>query len=606
MSGPAPLFLLVLSLTACFPALSSDTDPDAVPDQETEGQADSGDTAGTGTGTPLPVPGFTVTDPARGTMTGRRRGTVRGQLDAPAETEPYTVTVGGVEAPLTDSGTFELDIEHEDGISILETIVDGEDGARGVDRRAVLSGTFSDPYAPEADGFVFQVPEAALHEMAGRAGDYFDPTTLERFIDNPVLSRSEVYCAGWCWTMWGIEMSAWDPDFSDIEAVVRPGQGFVDVQFVMHDFTMDWTGTGTVSSVSYSGGGYVQSDAMVVDMRVGLGWDGDRLDAEVLAVDVDAQGFDFAFDSFIYDAMAFFGMDPGFMVAGMMESTFESMLASQLPAVTAELIADMGFEETIPAGGLDYTLRGTINGLSTTPDGIQVHYETEFLSPVHAHSGVLGALVRPHPVPTPTRTGEQVIGAISLNLFNQMLFGIWDGGTLDMAMPVEALGLSSEAFSGLFPGVTAVEVRTTPMLPPTVRPSMSGSELATLTVGDLLFSFHDPAVDPDAPFLVIALSLRADVGLKVNGTGDGVNLVLTGVETYPSVVAPNTGLTNEALAALDASLLPVAEEVLPSMFGSMVTLPLDVIDGFHFRDVTFGSHDGDGGFVKMEATLEVD
>jgi hypothetical protein len=184
-------------------------------------------------------------------MTGRRRGTVRGQLDAPAETEPYTVTVGGVEAPLTDSGTFELDIEYVDGISILETIVDGADGARGVDRRAVLSGSFSDPYAAEADGFVFQVPEAALHEMADRAGDYFDPTTLERFIDNQVLSRSEVYCAGWCWTMWGIEtLAALDASLLPVAEEVLPsmfgsmvtlpldvidGFHFRDVTFGSHD-----------------------------------------------------------------------------------------------------------------------------------------------------------------------------------------------------------------------------------------------------------------------------------------------------------------------------------------------------------------------------------
>jgi hypothetical protein len=49
VSGPAPLFLPALSLTACFPAPTSDRDPDAVADQGAEGQADSGDTAGTGT-----------------------------------------------------------------------------------------------------------------------------------------------------------------------------------------------------------------------------------------------------------------------------------------------------------------------------------------------------------------------------------------------------------------------------------------------------------------------------------------------------------------------------------------------------------------------------
>ncbi len=58
------------------------------------------------------------------------------------------------------------------------------------------------------------------------------------------------------------------------------------------------------------------------------------------------------------------------------------------------------------------------------------------------------------------------------------------------------------------------------------------------------------------------------------------------------MVRPDSGLTTELLAGLDAMLLPVATESLPAILGSMVTLPLYLIDGFRFRNVTFGPHSG--------------
>ena len=598
---PSLLFLTALAVAGCANGKLFGDKGDV-----TNSGPGGGPGGGSGGGLPTLVPELIVSEPARGLMTTDASGVVVGQIRNPDPELSYVAMVNGTVVDLDGRLQFAHEVPFESGTAIIQTIAADSLDSRAADHRAVLSGTFSTPYAPQEDGFVFQVPSGALSEMGSRADEYFDPETLESFIVNPVMSEEVEFCMGFCWTMWGIELNAWNPDFSHIEALVRPWDGGVDVQFVMYDFTMDWAGTGVVSEIGYTGYGNMSSDAMVVTMSVAMSWEDDGLQTDVVGVHVDSNGFDISFDNFFYELFEYFGMDPDFMVVGLMESTFESMMAARLPGVMDDLLEDMSFAREIRSAGQDYTFSGDITNVSATRDGLWVHYQTGFTAPVRRHSDTLGHLTREQTIPAPVATEEYVVGAIGLNLLNQMFFALWDGGALDMEVPVEALGLSADDFAAMMPGITEVVVHTRPLLPPTVRPSLTGAGVATVTMGDVMLELYDPNLSMDAPFMTVALSLRADLSFRTNAAGNGVNPVLSGVEVYPTVVRPDSGLTTELLAGLDAMLLPVATESLPAILGSMVTLPLDLIDGFRFRNVTFGPHTGDGTYLKMEAILDVD
>jgi len=552
------------------------------------------------------VPELHVSQPARGLITTEMSGTVIASI---SNTDPgldYAAMVEAVVVELDETHAFAQPVGWTSGTNIIQTVAADSLGAMAVDHRAVLAGNFSPPESALEDAIIFQLTAAAMADMAGRANDYFEASDLEQFIQNPVLDEDQQFCMGMCWTMWGIEMNAHNPRFADIEAYVTPWDGGVDVLFVMHDFAMDWTGTGVLSEVGYTGSGSIRASAILMAMSVALDWREDALDASVLGIAVDASGFTFDFDNFMYEAMSFFGMDLDMFVVGMIENTFANMMVERVPVVAREMIEEMNFSKGVPAAGQSYLFEGSISDLAATQEGIWVAYDTTFAPPVRLHPTAPGYLTRSVSLPAPSPSTQEVVGAMGLNLVNQVFYGLWDGGALDMEMPGEAIGIEAAAIAQLMPGVTEIDVRTVAMLPPTVRASETGDGVATLSLGDLIFSLFEPNMSTEYPLMTVALSMTGALNFVSSASGSGLVPVISAVQVYPSVVLPESGLTTQMMTGLESMLVPLAEQVLPQLMGSMMEFPLDLLEGYTFTEVTVDPANGNGSYFKMMGTLVSD
>ncbi len=528
----------------------------------------------------LSVPTLSVASPERGLMTTASIATVTGQ--ASSDAGGLSVMVADQLVALGSDGSFAAEVELDRGTTIIETTAADADFAEATDTRAVISGEYWPMDEPLDVGMAFMISEAAFGEMASMANHYFEPSDIDDIVDNPVLHMEDEYCMGWCYTLWGIEMSVFDAGFSDISALVVPGEDELTISFTMQDFTMDWIGTGVISEVGCSGGGSMYARSMVVDMSLELEWIDGRALASVTDIDVRSEGFECEFDNFMYQAAGYFGFDLDTFVVGMAESVFAEMLEQKTPGLIRDLVDKANLSKQIDVSGQGYLFVAQVIGLELLPEGLTIRHQTSFCPPERTHEDPgPGSLYSAAALPAMPES-DQMAAVMSLNLLNQMFHSAWDGGALDMTLPAESMGIKVADFEAFVPGVQELTVTTQAMLPPTVTPSVSGDHGGLFTLGDLLFSISDPSVSPD-PLVEMALSLRGDLDLAVSG--ETLVLALYTMDVHPSVRSPQE-LTVGEHSGLIAMLEPIAEAELPGMLSGMLALPLDIIDDYTMQDVS--------------------
>ena len=548
------------------------------------------------------IPLLSVTAPSRGLITEAAGDTVIGVASAASDKDSVSVMVQGAPVTLSETGEFAQEVEWTEGTNIISTVAVDSQNVMAVDFRSVVSGKFA-PTSEKLDkGIFFQISTEALANITTDVQDFFTPEDMGDFIENPVLHEEMTMCMMFCYTAWGIEMNGYNPQFNDIDAVVNLRDGGASVVFTMHDFAMDWTGTGIISEMGYSGQGIVTAETMTVYMDLGVEWVNNTIAVNVIDVDVDSSGFEFDFDNFMYDAMGYFGMDLDMFVVGMVESTFATMMTEQVPLEAQTALQEMNIERVVTVMESEYLLTGEIQNVDLDGEGVSVSYKTLFTPPTSKHSDALGILSIDTTAPEMS-SNEKVNAGISSNLLNQVFFGLWDGGALDMEMPGEMMGINAEDIAMMMPGVTEVVIATQAMLPPTITsngPDDTG--LAQFALGDLLMSLHDPNISMEQPLLTVAVSMTADLNLDATETGLVPNL--SNVEVFPSIVSPPAGLTAGVTYGLGAMLTPLAQERLPLMMSGMMEFPLDLLEGYTFTNVEV--EPGQTGYINVVSDLETE
>jgi hypothetical protein len=546
-----------------------------------------------------PVPFLEVTAPERGLMTTENSGTLLGSTAPAGEENLIGVMVNGSPVEVAANGQFTQELQWAPGTHFIQTVAQYDSGGMGVDQRAVISGAFLPQEEALEQGLVFKVSEQAMTEMGKDAQNYFTGSDLEDFIQNPVMSLERTVCVGFCYTFYGIEMNAYNPTFSDLDARVFAKKGGVDMEITMFDFAMDWTGIGVVSELGYTGTGRVTAEEMALYMNTDVVWVDGELQVVVTGISVDARGMTFDFDNFMYEAMTFFGFGLEWFVEGMIEDTFAKMMYYRTPERAQEILEDMNFSKVIPVMGQDYILHGEVADLKVKKSGVTLDFSTGFEPPESLHELAPGSLKLETKVPS-VAASDKVTGLMGLNLLNQVFFGLWDGGALDMVAPGEMFGLLPEHLGLLGMQVERVMIKTEAMLPPTLAPAVDGNGVARLSLGDLIFAVHDG--NGAEALMKIVLGLEGDLFLE-QGPEGGLVPVLKNVVVHPAMAGNMPGLTMGMLAGLDALIQPLAKDILPQQLASLMEFPLDFIEGYHFEDVEVSAAKGDGGYFQVLGTM---
>ena len=150
---------------------------------------------------------------------------------------------------------------------------------------------------------------------------------------------------GWfgtyCVTWYSVNLYITNPTISGTTLDLDPkGSGYLEATFSVGNPSLDWSASGTVVGISYSGSGDVTADDISIWMELNLYVDNNVIYAEVNDLDVSSTNFSFDVDSWLYDVLNF-GVDFDGLVQGYMEDALEDAIVDEVPALVEDPFQDL-------------------------------------------------------------------------------------------------------------------------------------------------------------------------------------------------------------------------------------------------------------------------
>ncbi len=451
------------------------------------------------------------------------------------------------------------------------------------------------PGSLETDG----VPDGALFELSQQGVDDGDHTEeaiddlahvlaqvvegldLSTLIDNPISSSP---CIGGDCTLSVSEVSNGGSDLS-----LTLMDGGIHVELDITDFYMEFTSH--LPGLGDLPGGFT-AEYIHLEMDLKLDLVAGVLESSVSGIKVeigDTEAVFFEqwdlgiFDDFINGALDF--IEP--FVKGLFETVLpfvlQGLIEDTINGLTESLAIDTEFE--IPAlvqGALPnvLALETELTELLTTPQYLRIGFEAVGYAkaPIYPHEvpgsikfsgcGPSGTIPVPPPAP--------LVAGLHDELINQLLYGIWDGGTLSLDLGGEAL---AEAFDLSKYGVELSHIAIDPLLPIVVNSCGSGENRAQ--IGDLyldatLSLFGQPS------HIVVWLQAEAILGVTTGEGDEGQTVLGFEIGEFDPVLIDV--VTNEGVfEGDDAGLIElVGDQMLPLLIGELagdqLTFDLPQID----------------------------
>jgi hypothetical protein len=534
-------------------------------------------------------PEITIEQPERGAWVWGYEGIVSGTV-----TDDWSgiadLDVNGAVVTVAADGSFTTDLDYEFGTNVIETAaLDGDDNL-SVDTRSVLAGSFLEYGEYASAGIVARLHEGegGLDALAALGEGLIDSNTLSDLIPSPVYSASEQSCwtiLWWeeCITWYSVNLYITNPTISGTGLDLDPkSSGYLEATFTVEQPSLDWSASGTVIGIGYSGSGDVTAEDISVWMELGLYVDNNTISADINDTAVSSTNFSFDVDSWLYDVLDWFGVDFDGLVQGYMEDALDDAIRDEVPALVEDLFQDLELSTEFEV--LDEPL-----SMTALPEDIEV--DETGMGEGSLHYGYA----------TPSWTGSPgMILGLNADLLNQLFYGLWGAGVLELTLTEDDLGISAEDLSILFPEMTGLTITTDPLLPITIVPDSTGSSIYELQFGDMLVTIWNGEVLEGNELLQVYVAGFG--GFDVEMSSDGaLDPILGEMDLYFDVIVPEANTAGAAdTEELFAVLMPT---LLDSMIGGLSSLPIPEIDGFMMTSMTVSSGGAEGGFVTVEGDI---
>ena len=515
--------------------------------------------------------------------------------------------VDGTDVPWSAHGTFSSELNHQFGLNLVDTYAWDADGNDTDDLRTVLSGAFLPYGAGLGNGLMARVNEGALDTIEGLGEGMVNDIDLGALIPSPVWSDYSESCIdlGWlgeyCFTWYSIYLYVYSPSISGTDLDLDSKSGYLDATATIYDPTLYWSASGVVAEIGYSGSGDIYASTISVAMDLVPYVSSGIIHVDVYNVDADTSGFDFDWDSWLWDIIDFFGFDIDSLIAGLVESTLESTIASEVPAILEDTLGSLELATDLEFEGNSYGFDAAPYQITCDEDGITLGLATTFTASTWTSAVVpLGSLYGGYSTPSWSATPGMFIG-VSDDFLNQAMLALWGGGLLDMQMTGDDMGLSIEDLEFIFPEMTELNIVTEAQLPPVVLPG-TGTALLDLQLGDLELSLYGGPVAEEnlmlQAYVTVFAGMDVDVDADLTLSMELSDLMVSFDVTHPESNSLGAQATEDLLYALIPLFMPLLTDALGE-------IPMPEIEGFSLDNITIGTGGAEDGYLELGGDLNL-
>ena len=558
-------------------------------------------------------PVIQIDEPGRGDWHDGLDGTVAGTV-SDDHSAVSGLTVDGVSVAIGADGSFSQDTTWAFGTNVIDTEAVDADGNVSTDTRAVLAGDFLEWGDEVPAGFQVRLADGpgGLDTLEVLGEEMVSEIDLDSLIPSPVFSDSEETCVSiWpfgrrCFTWYALTLYVQNSSFGDVDLDLDTrATGELKATFTVEDIELDWYANATVTEIDYSGGGDITADDIQVEVSF---WpsvtSAGLIDLNMSSVTASTTNFYFDWDSWLYDALDFFGLDTTIsgLIETYLETALEDTVEDELPPLMEEALQDLEIAFDLDLNGVTYAIDAQPADITLTNMHLILELATTVVPDVwvKSHAG-MGSLNADYEVlGWPTSYGTHL--GISLDFLNQFFMAAWGGGLLDMEMDSGELGIDVADLEVLLPGLTELTITTEALLPPVVVPDGTDA-LLELQVGDLLLTLYNGDATPGNEMIQVYVS--AFVEMDVSATSDGTSLSpeLGDMDLHFDVVIPEANTMGAAdTEALLELLVPL---LLPTLTDALTEVPIPDIQGFGLSGVGVDTLGVDDGVLALGGDLVV-
>lgn len=506
-------------------------------------------------------PVLTLTSPARGEVHDAANlvtfaGTVSDNLG-----EVASVVINGTDVPLPAAGgSFSVQMPLAYGIDIYHVVATDPYGLETVVTRAAEKSTEWFPMsAPTvatdgvpSGGVIYLMPElfddgdhseAARDDLASLLLDIVKNLDLTALVPNPLTSFG---CIGGDCTIRFTGIT-----YSDVRVAIALKPGRLHVHVEMDDMSAN-VALDAPCSICPGGQavlpGAATADRLVADLDVVLSLMNGQAQAAAENAVVLLEGFDVHIDDPTGVLQAVVALAVGLVkeplvsaLQGLLEGLMEEQLGPALGSIFNALFIDEDLEVPSPLGdGAPNVLKLLLEpeAIDIAPERAQVRLKGLAFAKVPkrpfpslgsiGHGGCRSYTPLTYPSPAPLTVG------VHDSFINQILYALWEGGTLSLDVPAGAAG-------GLISDLPLenLAIRVEARLPPVLN-SCAGKE--NLQLGDL---FLDTTFDLGGPVhLAMWVQLEAGVNVIVEPNADGrleARIEVGDLDTLTTEIVTNEG-----------------------------------------------------------------
>jgi hypothetical protein len=288
------------------------------------------------------------------------------------------------------------------------------------------------------------------------------------------------------------------------------------------------------------------------------------------------------------------------LVQGYMEDALDDAIRDEVPALVEDLFQDLELSTEFEVLDEPLSMTALPEDIEVDETGITIDLETSVtVSEWRYETMGEGSLHYGYATPSWTGSPGMILG-LNADLLNQLFYGLWGAGVLELTLTEDDLGISAEDLSILFPEMTGLTITTDPLLPITIVPDSTGSSIYELQFGDMLVTIWNGEVLEGNELLQVYVAGFG--GFDVEMSSDGaLDPILGEMDLYFDVIVPEANTAGAAdTEELFAVLMPT---LLDSMIGGLSSLPIPEIDGFMMTSMTVSSGGAEGGFVTVEGDI---
>lgn len=558
-------------------------------------------------------PLLTIDEPTRGGWVEGSSVTVTGNV-TDAWTTDVTLTVDGDTVALDGDGNFSTALDADLGLRIIESSATDSDDNTSTDTRAALVGDFL-PYGDTVSkGIRVRIHEGSggFDTLEALGEDLVSATDLSALLPSPVFSDSSTRTYDPCGGIFGgcsvtvtwysVALYARNPTIGSTSFDIDPrSDGTLRVTATIYDPSLDWSASGKVTGISYSGSGDIDADSITVQLDILPSVSGNQIDIDIVDVSASSSNFDFNFNGFgwLETVLNVFGFNVDSTIEGYMVGAIEDAVYDAVPPLLEDTFQDLELSFDIDLFDNTYTIEALPEDIGVNATGLTLDLETSVISDGWVRSSYgLGSLYGDYSAPTYSGTPPAAI-AISDDFLNQALYVMWGGGLLDMQMDSSELGLDPADLSFILGDISSLEITVDPLLPPVVVPGSSGN-LLDLQLGDMLLTLTADG----ATFIEVYVSAITELDVSVDGDQTLSASLGEDLELYFDVVYPEANTTGAAdTEALLEAIVPL---LLPTLTDALGQFEIPSIQGFSITGVSVAAGGAENGYLNLGGSLTQD